>query len=335
MTYDAFGRRVRKEVIGPMRPASPDALPEPPARRVVDYIWDGSCLAAEIDDTRGTRVFVHQPGTLVPLLQQEGEAIDAVVTNPLGMPTELVDQRGEVIWSGRASAWGIVKECTTSERGAAPPFRLLGQYHDEDVGLCYVRHRWFDPEVARFSSPDPLELFGGMNLFGFNGNPTTHADPLGLACILIGDPRIDPAIEYVIKHYQKIALPAAFDGQSPYEVYVHGQPTSFDMLTGPGAWSPMGVGVVVQRIRDAGNYEGGTILLNSCNTGRQSSGTAREVSMAFGTRVYAPNERVWGKAQYIAPAGQVDPNFADPDPSKAGQWNRWDDGVADPGNVYR
>jgi RHS repeat-associated protein len=61
------------------------------------------------------------------------------------------------------------------------PFRLLGQYEDEETGLCSTRFRYFDPEVGRWCSPDPLGITGGRDLFGFDGSPTHETDPLGLS----------------------------------------------------------------------------------------------------------------------------------------------------------
>ena len=60
------------------------------------------------------------------------------------------------------------------------PFRLLGQWHDPETGLCATRFRQFDPEVASWLSPDPLLLDGGENAFAFDGAPTIVTDPLGL-----------------------------------------------------------------------------------------------------------------------------------------------------------
>jgi RHS repeat-associated protein len=61
------------------------------------------------------------------------------------------------------------------------PFRLLGQVADDDAELCFTRFRCFDPEVGSWISSDPLELEGGLNLYGFDGAPTDVVDPLGLA----------------------------------------------------------------------------------------------------------------------------------------------------------
>jgi len=38
---------------------------------------------------------------------------------------------------------------------------------DAATGLCHHRFRVYDPETARFVSPDPLEVVGGDNTFGY------------------------------------------------------------------------------------------------------------------------------------------------------------------------
>ncbi|MEP7120068.1 MAG: DUF6531 domain-containing protein [Byssovorax sp.] len=179
-TYDAFGRRARKTVIGPQ---DADSL-DPPRVRVVDYVWDFDELAMEIDSERGERVFVHEPSTFVPLLQRVGGETFAVVTDRLGVPRELIDGQGRVAWSAAFSAWGKLTDVVldeSREAAAATPFRLLGQYADDETGLAYTRYRYFDPDTARWLSPDPLRLHGrSLNLFAFDGSPTERADRLGL-----------------------------------------------------------------------------------------------------------------------------------------------------------
>ncbi|MFO0759560.1 MAG: RHS repeat-associated core domain-containing protein [Byssovorax sp.] len=178
-TYDAFGRRVRKAVIAAIDPGSTDA----PHVRVVDYVWDFDELAMEIDSDRGERVFVHDPGTFVPMLVRARGETYHVVADRMGEPRELVDAKGRIAWGAAYTAWGKVAQVVKDEgRGddVAAPFRLLGQYADEETGLAYARHRYFDPDTARWLSPDPLRLRGGVDLFGFDGSPTTNADRLGL-----------------------------------------------------------------------------------------------------------------------------------------------------------
>ncbi|HTN89772.1 MAG TPA: polymorphic toxin type 47 domain-containing protein [Sorangium sp.] len=176
-SYDAFGRRIRKEVV----PTGAEA-----ADRTVEFVWDGNELAADLERTRGARVFVHDPGTFVPLLQAEQGQVFAVVNDHLGMPKELVDASGRVAWSAAHSAWGRVVEVSRDPaaqhaRPVESPFRLLGQYADEETGLCYTRFRYFDAEAGRWCSPDPLGILGGLGLFRLDGSPTSSLDPLGLS----------------------------------------------------------------------------------------------------------------------------------------------------------
>jgi RHS repeat-associated protein len=157
-----------------------DALPP---FRVTEYLWDGNALAAEIAPDKSERVFVHEPGTLTPLFQQEQRAVFTYVNDHLGMPKELVDEDGRVAWAAAHSAWGQVVEMwrdPAAKIAVESPFRLLGQYLDDETGLCYTRFRYFDPNAGRWLSPDPLGVEGGKNLFAFDGAPTVEVDPWGL-----------------------------------------------------------------------------------------------------------------------------------------------------------
>lgn len=60
--------------------------------------------------------------------------------------------------------------------------RFAGQYADEESGLHYNRHRYYDTETGQYLSPDPIGLLGGLNPYGYVANPLRWVDPLGLAC---------------------------------------------------------------------------------------------------------------------------------------------------------
>ena len=58
---------------------------------------------------------------------------------------------------------------------------LQGQYFDEESGLHYNRHRYYDPGTARFTNQDPVGLLGGDNVYQYGTNNPVHwIDPLGL-----------------------------------------------------------------------------------------------------------------------------------------------------------
>ena len=59
---------------------------------------------------------------------------------------------------------------------------MRSQYLDRDTGLHYNTFRYYDPDIGRFISPDPIGLEGGINLGSYSANPITWIDPWGWAC---------------------------------------------------------------------------------------------------------------------------------------------------------
>ncbi|WP_437334293.1 DUF6531 domain-containing protein [Sorangium sp. So ce394] len=291
-TYDAYGRRVRKEIFPPP-PASP--MDPPAAPRVVRYLWDGLALAAEVDSQRGTRVFVHMPGTLAPLLHQEQGEVFAYINDHLGAPRELVDERGEIAWAGVSSAWGAaVARVTPPGRARSPetPFRLLGHYHDEETGFSHTLHRYFDPTTARWLSPDPLGLPGGANPAAFNGSPVVHVDALGLQCVL-GNPAWDIALRWAMR--ERVPEPGYYD------VIVHGSrrhvasksvPVDFfDELAGDKIiLNAERLAALIKRLPDYKKEH--KIRLISCSTGAADDGVAADLAKLLNTEVQAPRRDI-------------------------------------------
>ena len=50
----------------------------------------------------------------------------------------------------------------------------------KETGLCYNRHRYYDPETGRYISEDPIGLLGGLVLHGYVGDTMGWIDPFGL-----------------------------------------------------------------------------------------------------------------------------------------------------------
>ncbi|WP_248741029.1 RHS repeat-associated core domain-containing protein, partial [Pseudomonas sp. MWU12-2029] len=99
----------------------------------------------------------------------------------LGTPQELTDYSGEIVWSAKYSAYGKVTslELATDDY-LDQPLRFQGQYFDAESGLHYNRHRYYDPDVGRYLTLDPVKLAGGLNQYRYVPNPTGWVDPLGL-----------------------------------------------------------------------------------------------------------------------------------------------------------
>lgn len=68
-----------------------------------------------------------------------------------------------------------------SVSAAGNPYGFQGLPLDTETGLLYVRNRYYDPEMGRFISMDPLGYVDGPNAYGFVKNdPVNGRDPLGL-----------------------------------------------------------------------------------------------------------------------------------------------------------
>nr|WP_241210871.1 RHS repeat-associated core domain-containing protein [Escherichia albertii] len=91
----------------------------------------------------------------------------------------LISPEGETAWRGEFDEWGnLLGE--ESLQHLQQPYRLPGQQYDEESGLYYNRHRYYDPLQGRYITQDPIGLSGGWHLYVYSLNPTEGIDPYGL-----------------------------------------------------------------------------------------------------------------------------------------------------------
>ncbi|MFB7979388.1 putative T7SS-secreted protein [Streptomyces vinaceus] len=171
--YDALGRRTAKRRMSEDGTVAEEVL----------FTWDGTTLCEQT--TGGVTVtWTHQG--LHPLTQTErleqAEVDDrffAIVTDLLGTPTQLLAEDGTTVWRTRSTLWGTT--AWNRDATAYTPLRFPGQYYDPESGLHHNYFRTYDPETARYLSPDPIGLDGGPNHYWYGPNPLEWVDPLGLA----------------------------------------------------------------------------------------------------------------------------------------------------------
>ena len=178
-TYDALGRRIGKGRL------KTDGSLEDETR----FVWDGSRLLQEVHpDGRYTYLYTDQD-SYEPLAQvrnwttEEGESrqqIHYFHCDQIGIPREMTDKDGNLVWFGDYYGWGKLKSETNVTGTAHQPFRLQNQYCDRETGLHYNFFRYYEPNVGRFVNQDPIGLEGGFNFYGFAPNVQGWIDPLGL-----------------------------------------------------------------------------------------------------------------------------------------------------------
>ncbi|HBI7534062.1 TPA: RHS domain-containing protein, partial [Escherichia coli] len=174
--YDALGRRTEKQHI------SHDGK----AYNRTKFLWDGMRLAQESRPEGSSSLYIYSaPGSYEPLarVDKAGKGEPARVlyfhTDVNGAPEELTDSDGKIVWETGYQVWGnTIQE--KDHGGVEQSLRYQGQYLDRETGLHYNLHRYYDPDVGRFTQPDPIGLLGGINLYQYAPNPLSWIDPLGL-----------------------------------------------------------------------------------------------------------------------------------------------------------
>ncbi|MFF9981669.1 putative T7SS-secreted protein [Streptomyces erythrochromogenes] len=170
--YDPLGRRTAKQRLSETGTVVEETL----------FTWDGTTLCEQASGSV-TLTWTHQG--LHPVTQTERMTQDevddrffAIVTDLVGTPTHLLAEDGTTAWHTRTTLWGT----TTWNRDATAytPLRFPGQYYDPETGLHHNYFRTYDPETARYLTPDPLGLTPAPNPATYIHNPHTWSDPLGL-----------------------------------------------------------------------------------------------------------------------------------------------------------
>src|SRR5262249_1173657 len=118
--------------------------------------------------TRARKMGSRSRGNTTSYYEQDG--IDSV--------TSLSNSAGALAQTYTFDSFGRL---TNSSGSLINPFQYTGREFDSDTSLYYYRARYYDPEVGRFISEDPIGVEGGINLFAYTDNsPVRWADPFGL-----------------------------------------------------------------------------------------------------------------------------------------------------------
>ncbi|CAK7027104.1 MAG: hypothetical protein DELT_02619 [Desulfovibrio sp.] len=181
-TYDVLGRRIAKT----------------DGKSATLFTWSGMRLLSEAKGET-TSTYVYEYNSYAPLARldswnaeyfsAEGKAVPNTPgqvyyfhCNASGMPEELTDAAGHIVWRARYATWGkLAFENVTSfaPDGFEQNLRMQGQYHDRETALHYNTFRYYDYDTGRFTTEDPIGLLGGMNLYQYAPNPLVWIDPWG------------------------------------------------------------------------------------------------------------------------------------------------------------
>ncbi len=170
--YDAFGRRTAKVV----------------AAARTEYFYDGPRVIAERTGGRIDRTTIYGGGYVddVIVLQTPENHLFTLADGTWSV-TAVTDDQGDLVEEYCYEPYGRVTPLGPEGHPLAAssvgnPRRFTGAIYDEEVGLYYLRARYYSPSLARFLSRDPMrEPLQAANPYVYClDNPVNRVDPYGL-----------------------------------------------------------------------------------------------------------------------------------------------------------
>jgi len=116
-------------------------------------------------------------GDVIGLWDEFNRPLDSISYDPYGnqLSTELS------VWDGN-----MLQVLQRKEEGVSSPFGYCGEYTDAETGFVYLRARYYDTQVGRFTQEDPIAA--GLNWYAYCGNnPIMNVDPDGLDSYVLYD----------------------------------------------------------------------------------------------------------------------------------------------------
>jgi RHS repeat-associated protein len=159
--YDALGRRV-KRING--------------EKGETAFTYDGLDVVMDDDTNEGITTYQNAPGIDNKLKLKHKNANQYFLADHLGSTVGLANSSGALSDVTSYDSFG-----NATNRSFATRYQFTGREFDESTGLYYYRARWYDPQIGRFISEDPIKFKGGINWFAYvKNNPVKFIDPLGL-----------------------------------------------------------------------------------------------------------------------------------------------------------
>ncbi len=165
-SYDAGGQRISKTY-------GDNAVSQIYKRVYVNGFYDENITSSGTDRNRHISDGQY---IVASINNNDSDSIIYYTQNNIGSTVNTTNKDGlidsEYLYTPYGESW-VTKENVEIER------KFTGQVMDKESGLYYYNARYYDPDTARFLTPDPA--MDGVNHYTYvNGNPIKYNDPTGL-----------------------------------------------------------------------------------------------------------------------------------------------------------
>ena len=134
-----------------------------------NFVLDGGNVIAE---QRGETLTAYYARGVNLFASFIGSTTNFYLYNAHGDVVQLTDENGAVTKTYEYDAFGNEQEQSASDTN---PFRYCGEYYDAETGTYYLRARYYDPAIGRFTQMDNV-----LYVFHEFSNGSQVADPLSL-----------------------------------------------------------------------------------------------------------------------------------------------------------
>jgi len=164
------------------------------------FTYDGDYLIHEASTSGQEISYVRGLTYLLKNETIESEVRSYYLQDEHGNVTYMVNESGEVVNAYDYDAFG--KAIFTLETGASNAIRYTSEYQDVESGLYYLRARYYNPEIGRFTSEDSYRA-SRENPFRLNLYTYCHNDPINFVDPSghweIGDEKLSKSAQKKIK----------------------------------------------------------------------------------------------------------------------------------------
>ena len=185
--------------------------------KIIRFLFDRGELAVEEQESRWKG---YSRGYQVIAAQAEQEEWDYYLSDEMGSTVFLLDREQNIKKSYRYDAFGSIIETTGSIENR---ITYTGQMYDGVSGQYYLRARFYNPVLGRFTQED-VHRGDGLNLYTYcHNNPVVYYDPSGYfaLCINKGTPRelTEEEISRMIEFPGDVVHPETVSANNPDGIF--------------------------------------------------------------------------------------------------------------------